>query len=134
MMRRPEWEHVLSDWIAQAGDRAFRYGRWDCCIFAAGAVKAMTGDDPMRAFRGAYKSAATADQALASIGAGSLEATLDGMFDRVPVGFARAGDLAFYDGSVGVVSMTGDGLFVSAAGLTSVGRAQWTTAWGVGHG
>ena len=134
MIRKPEWEAALSDWIAQAQSRAFKWGQWDCCVWAAGAVEAMTGDDPMAAFRGKYKGPKSADTALASIGAGTLVATLDGMFERIHPAFARTGDLVMFDGNVGVVDMTGAGLFVADAGLDCRPRALWTDAWGVGHG
>lgn len=45
-MRIDGWEQRLADLIVSAQTRAFQYGTWDCCRFAADAIKALTGIDP----------------------------------------------------------------------------------------
>lgn len=54
-MRRADWHQRLCAWLAEAADRPFQPGRHDCAIFAAGAVKAITGKDQARGWRG-YRS------------------------------------------------------------------------------
>jgi hypothetical protein len=57
MMNRVEnWSEVLADFIAN-GDRPFCWGEWDCGLFAANCVLAMTGIDIAAEFRGRYKTA-----------------------------------------------------------------------------
>ena len=127
------WEQALSDYIGSKRNEPFVYGVNDCCMFAAGAVEAMTAIDPMAEFRGKYKSLAGSVRALKEIGAGDLEQTIDGKFPVIPVSSAQRGDIAFFDGSLGII----DGSFawfVSDDGLERVPRSYWVKAWGVGRG
>lgn len=120
--RLPTWDMALASYLAQVVPEV-REGRDDlCALFAAGAVEAVTGDNPAARFRGRYAEVAEA-----------LEATIDGLFPEVPRAFAQRGDLAWYDGSVGVV-VGGDALFVGDNDLEHVPRALWVKAWGVGRG
>lgn len=45
MRRLPDWEARLASYVIAHMGSSFRYGRLDCALFAAGAVKAMTGSD-----------------------------------------------------------------------------------------
>lgn len=135
MTRRPDWEARLHAYLESVAGKPFAWGSHDCCLFAAGAVKAITGDDPMPEFRGRYTTAAGSVRALKRYGAGTLEETIDGKFPERPVAFARRGDLAFVNGMVGVV-VGGDALFVGeedgTEGLVRFPRAAWAKCWGVG--
>jgi hypothetical protein len=130
MIRKTNWEEELSDYIASKRDEPFEYGVNDCCMFAAGAVEAMTGENPMEEFVGSYKTLAGSLRSLKNIGEGSLEATIDGKFDEVEIGRAQRGDLAFFDGSVGVV-LGGFAYFVTDEGLERISRDYWDKCWRV---
>lgn len=52
MTRRTDWHQRLCTFLAETADRPFAPGRHDCALFAAGAVKAVTGRDPARGWRG----------------------------------------------------------------------------------
>ena len=132
-MRISTWEDALSNYIVAKRHEPFEYGVNDCCLFAAGAVEAITGEDPMPEFRGKYDSLKTSLQVIKDIGAGTLEATMDGKFPEVEIGQAQRGDLAFLDGSVGVV-MGGFAYFVSDDGLERINRSLWDKCWSVGRG
>jgi hypothetical protein len=132
-MRILTWEDSLSDYITTKRDEPFEYGLNDCCLFAAGAVEAITGEDPMPEFREKYDSLKTSIKAIKEIGAGTLEATMDGKFPEVEIGQAQRGDLAFFDDSVGVV-MGGFAYFVSDDGLERINRSLWDKCWSVGRG
>ncbi len=132
-MRVPAWEDALANYIAIKRHEPFEYGVNDCCLFAAGAVLQITGEDPMPEFRGKYDSLKGSLTVIKEIGAGTLEATLDGKFPEVAIGHAQRGDLAFFDGSVGVV-MGGFAYFASDDGLERVPRAMWDKCWSVGRG
>ena len=132
-MRISTWQDALSDYIAIKRHEPFEYGVNDCCLFAAGAVEAITGQDPMAEFRGEYNSLKTSLKVIKEIGAGTLEATMDVKFPEVEIGLAQRGDLAFFDDSVGVV-MGGFAYFVSDDGLERINRSLWDKCWGVGHG
>jgi hypothetical protein len=131
--RIPNWESALSDYILSKRDEPFVYGQNDCCMFAAGAMIVITGIDPIPEFRGKYKSLTSSIKALKEFGAGDLEKTIDGKLPEIPVGLARRGDVAFYDGSLGVV-MDGYAWFVSDDGLERIPRSEWTKAWSIGRG
>lgn len=130
MIRKTTWEAELSDYISSKRGEPFEYGVNDCCMFAAGAVEAMTGVDPMEEFRGSYSDLRGSLKALKDIGEGSLEATLDSKFEEVEIGRAQRGDLAFFDNSVGVVSGS-FAYFVSDDGLERVPREFWEKCWRV---
>ncbi len=127
------WEQALIDFIDSKRDEPFVYGTHDCCTFIAGAVEAMTGLDPMSEFRDSYRSLASSVRALREIGHGDLEATIDAKFPIVSISNAQRGDLAFFDGSLGVI-MDGWAWFVSDNGLDRVPRSFWIKAWSVGRG
>ena len=102
--RKPDWPRLLNEYIAKALKRQFRYGRHDCCTFACGAVRAMTGVDPMKPFRGAYKNEKEAASALRTIGSGTLYSTFRSVFGNpVPGASGKRGDVAYHEKSCGVV-------------------------------
>lgn len=134
MTRLPDWEERLNAYVASRYDEPYAYGHHDCGMFAAGAVEAMTGAHPFPEFIGRYSTAAGSVRALKRYGAGTKEATFDAKFPTCPIGFARRGDLAFHEGSVGVV-MGPFALFVGEMdgtdGLFRIPRAEWERAWTV---
>lgn len=67
--RFPDWPTRLSAYLIQVEGRKFRYGRWDCVLFMAGGVLAMTGADLAKGHRG-YSGKAGASAKLAEMGAG----------------------------------------------------------------
>ncbi len=137
MHRLPDWEARLAAYLEPLRTRPFDWGRHDCCTFAAGAVLAMTGVDAMTEFRGRYRTRIGSLRALTRIGAGTLAATIDAKFVRVPVTLAQRGDLVMAGGLMGVnwgrflfaVGREGD-----REGLVRIDRAAWADplAWRVG--
>lgn len=87
---------ALSAYIEAVRERPFEWGSWDCCHFAAGAVEAMTGENPMLEFLGSYSDEKSARAALKKLGAGTLYHTLLTKFGR-PRHPSRAqrGDIAY---------------------------------------
>lgn len=132
-MRYSDWEQRLSDYIASKRHQPFEYGVNDCAHFVADAVRVMTGEDPMPELRGQYDSEFGSLRVMTEIGQGSLEATVDAKFPEIGIGHAQRGDIAFFDGSIGVVMGT-FAWFVSDDGLERVPRSMWDKAWSVGRG
>lgn len=132
-MRRGDWERALADYIAATEFEPHAWGSHDCALDAADAVQTMTGVDFAAEFRGRYRSAAGAVRALREHGLGTLEATLDAKFPEIARSFARRGDLAFHEGSLGIV-VGPFALFLveCAASRIRVPRADWQKAWAVG--
>lgn len=125
--RLPDWETRLVAYMAAARERVRDGDEKYCALFACGAVEAVTGENPADAYRGRYRQVAD-----------DLEATFDANFDERPMALAQRGDLAWHDGSVGVV-MGAEAVFVGeqpegTPALVTVPRAEWAKAWGVGHG
>lgn len=48
-MRLHDWEHRLTRYVTEVACTGFAHGSHDCALFAAGAVEAITGIDPVRA-------------------------------------------------------------------------------------
>ena len=134
MTRRSTWEADLSVYITSVRARPFAYGEHDCGLFAAGAVMAMTGEDPGAPFRGRYSNEIGCAKALKKFGSGDLESTLDALFERRPIGRLQRGDLVWNGDAVGVC-MGAYALFVGqegeAEGLVRIERAEWAGGWRV---
>ncbi len=52
---------ALTDFLAEAVRRQFRWGQHDCMLFAADWARALTGVDPAASLRGAYDSRCAAE-------------------------------------------------------------------------
>jgi hypothetical protein len=119
--RLPDWETRFVAYLG-AARAAVREGRDDyCALFASGAVEAVTGTNPADAFRGRYREVAD-----------NLEAVVSGLFAEIAPGVAQRGDIAWHDGSVGVV-IGGEALFIGDHNdFERVPRHLWERAWTVG--
>ena len=67
MTRLPDWRARLNRYVADSARQEFRLGRMDCALFAAGAVEAMTGEDPARDLRGRYRRVADGERLLGDL-------------------------------------------------------------------
>ncbi len=119
-MRYPDWPIRLNGYITDVRNEQFELGVFDCCTFAAGCIKAITGVDHMPEFRGHYDSWDTADKALKEIGHQNLYKTLYKKFGPALPGVqGQVGDLAFYDGCCGII-MGRYALFLASGGFSHV--------------
>jgi hypothetical protein len=89
------WPRLLHDYIDSRRNMPFSWGRNDCCTFAADAMLAITGHDPMKELRG-YKLAKDAmrisggkKQLFAFAGATMINQG----FQAIPLAFATFGDV-----------------------------------------
>ena len=123
----PDWRNRLIAFLSANHRRPYEPGRWDCAIWAAGAVEAMTGIDYMRGFRG-YRTIAEGHRKLRAKGFEDHVALVASVLPEVPAPFAQPGDVAVIDGlSLGIVQ----GHLVYGFGengfgtmpLTAIGRA-----------
>ena len=46
--KKEQWDSKLYEFINDSRDKPFKWGKWDCCIFGIDAIKAMTGDLPLK--------------------------------------------------------------------------------------
>lgn len=132
LRRRRDWPRRLDHAVELAGRRVFRWGRWDCALFAADCVQAMTGHDFAAAFRGRYGSEIEALR----LAGGSLEDLADRLLGRGTANVARArrGDVVLVDTDRGpalaVVALDGMHVWCAApAGLCRLPLADARKAW-----
>lgn len=116
MTRLPDWQERLSRFFALHRTRPFRYGDWDCSLFAADAIQQMTGVDIAAEFRGKYGSRREAYDLIRSVRlVAERVAALHGM-QQILITYARRGDMALIprarDYSLGIVSLTGKEIVV----------------------
>jgi hypothetical protein len=101
LTRRADWPERLAEVVAQANDRPYVLGEWDCLRFSCAVIEAMTGHDYWPQF-GGYK---TKRQALVTIVriAPTLGAAVTKVLEYAsssPLA-ARRGDLMLYRDSAG---------------------------------
>ena len=142
MTREPDWQARLHAFLMEHRSDAFRYGRWDCCLFVCDAIFEMTGVDPAANFRGAYSSRAEARRALiAQVGSSSVEAAVEAVTAKhgmreTGVLHARRGDVVLIarsrDFSLGLVALSGrDIALASSRGLWTIPLSSAVRAWHV---
>lgn len=133
LSRVSNWEDRLSSYIQDKRDEPFAYGANDCAHFVAGAVEAVTGQDVFSDLRGTYDSEFGSLRVIKELGKSNLGEVIDTMFAEVSIGHAQRGDIAFFDGCIGVV-MGSFAWFVSDNGLERIEREYWDKCWGVARG
>lgn len=103
-MRLTDWQGRLTEYLNATTQRRFRPGRHDCALFVAGAVKAMTGVDHAKGWRG-YTSLKAGQAALQEAGFADHVALVAAHYPEIPVAFARMGDVAVCEGdALGIVT------------------------------
>ena len=129
-MRLAHWEENLNAVVVTALERRFRWGTHDCASFAFGCVLALTGRDLYREYVGRYKTQATADEVLRSIG-GFTDFT-SSHFETVDVGAALVGDLGLAkSGTLCVCAAPGRWIAPSARALATTFSEEIVRAWRV---
>lgn len=140
MTRFPDWQERLSRFFALYRNRPFRYGDWDCCLFAADAIQVMTGTDIAAEYRGKYQSRRTGyDLLKAHFGKPSVRAFAEQIatkhgLQQVTSSYARRGDMVLIprarDYSLGIVSLTGKEIVVlRSRTLMTIPLAYGLLAW-----
>ncbi|AET73304.1 hypothetical protein EMVG_00018 [Emiliania huxleyi virus PS401] len=107
LVRKKTWRPDLAEYVAAAARQPFRPGRHDCALFAAGAVKAMTGADFARGYRSTYRSLAKGRQVLQEKGFADHVALAAHHLPEIAPIMAQEGDIAVVagdaDSALGVV-------------------------------
>jgi hypothetical protein len=140
--RFPDWQARLSLFLYMHRNRSFRYGDWDCSLFAADAIQVMTGVDIAAYFRGKYHSRSTAYAMLRSYsGSPSVRSVAEKIavsqgMEQVSISYGRRGDMALMrrarDYSLGIISLSGKEIVVlRARTLISIPLSNALLAWHV---
>jgi hypothetical protein len=128
-MRRPDWLERLEAYIAGRMGEPFTWGHHDCCRFAAGAVEAVTGDNPMQAYD--YRDERAALRLIRS--AGSLDALVNrALGEPIPAAQAQRGDVVMADlerGATVGVCLGIFSAFPAEVGLTHRPTLYCRAAW-----
>jgi len=134
LTRVQDWPERLHEYVDLVNGERFAWGVFDCCLFAAGAVRVMTGFDGAASLRGRYASEA---EAIALLHAeGGLEAYVRQQLGvpRAPL-CAQRGDVVLRRAE-GEMDALGVCLGVMAAfaaprGITLVPLGECSMSWSV---
>jgi len=131
-MRVADWEARLASLVVEAQTRRFAWGVFDCCIFAADAVQAMTGKDPMDGLRGytTWRQAILLVRRLGGLPAAVKQALGEPL--SVPT-LAQRGDVVLVNTklpALGVV-VGASALVPLSTGVQRFPVGDWVTAWRV---
>ncbi len=133
MKRKDNWPRKLNTYLQEVQHNTFEYGVHDCCTFMAGAIIAITGEDIMKEFRGKYHDEATYQEALDTLGQGSVYKTLRQKLGKPVHGaMGQRGDIAFLDGRCGIV-IGRQAIFLYKEGLGLIPISQIQRAFKVGQ-
>jgi hypothetical protein len=125
MERLAEWEKRFGYFLLDhaAHPRGFEWGKFDCALFAADCIIAITGVDIASELRGHYKSYNSARRIMRRTAGYGLESLADKLTAEhraysVDIKMARRGDMLLFDTllgpTLGVVSLDGITAFVPA--------------------
>ena len=119
MTRDPHWPARLEEYLRSSQQTKFRHGSFDCALFVASAILAMTGTDIAESFRNAYRTRQQAIQRSKELGLGaSIQSLTEGVaalysLPEVPPLCASRGDMVLIprakgrDHSLGIVALNG---------------------------
>lgn len=89
-MRYIDWQDRLLKIAIERENTPFQWGSYDCCLYVADTIEAMTGFDPAEWFRGKYDSE---EGAMALIEEkGGMVGYMDSLFKSKSVEYAQRGD------------------------------------------
>jgi len=131
-LRLRDWPERLAALFAARAAQPFVWGEFDCCLFAADAVLAVTGHDPAADLRGTYTTAAGATRVLERFG-GVAGVAIARAGRVVPVAMAQPGDvgLSHFDAGRPALAVWGGSAWhvAGALGVVVVPTATVVRAW-----
>jgi hypothetical protein len=126
-MRVENWERLLNEYIEQNNNKPFKYGRWDCCIFTAGAVKVMTGENYIKEFK--YTNKKKAEELIEQSG-GIMKILTDRFGEPQNPNLARRGDIIYHNEAIGIC-LGAKAIFLTLNGFLFVPMNEWLYSWRV---
>lgn len=133
MTRLPTWQTRFALLCIERQNRSFEWGSHDCCLWAADAVHALTGQDFAEGLRGTYATTAEAARMLAQVG-GVRKLATQTLGDPVSPLMAAVGDVVLFeqDGrGLLAVCNGGTALAVAERGLEPLPMIAALAAWKV---
>ncbi len=135
LVRVEDWPTALSVETNALSDRPHEWGVNDCAIFAADAIRAMTGTDLMKSIRGRYKTAIGAARVIKNDGFDGLAEYVDSLLPEISLSQAKRGDLILCYGPEGDFLAIRERSFAVGPGhrgAEQVDPRQFLKAWRVG--
>lgn len=103
MQKRADYLSKLHEYLASKEKTGFSFGRLDCALFTAGAVAAMTDEDPAAGFRGGYKTRLGGLRKIRAAGFRDQIDFVEKTFTEIRPAFAQVGDVVLLnDGVMGI--------------------------------
>lgn len=133
MNRKLDWQASFAALVASRATVPFAWGTHDCCVWAADAVKAVTGVDFAENFRGTYTDEESAAVVLAQFEEVDQLATTY-LGEPTTVSFATVGDIILFDFNNGYTLGVCNGrnsLVAGETGLRAVPTRMGLKAWKV---
>ena len=133
MKRLHTWQTRFALLCIERQARPFEWGAHDCCLWAADAVHAITGQDFADGLRGTYATTAEAARMLAQVG-GVRQLATEALGEPVSPLMATVGDVVLFeqDGrELLAVCNGGTALAVAARGLEPLPMSAALAAWRV---
>ena len=134
MQRFPDWEIRLGEYIAKA--RGIEWGDFGCGYFVAGAIEAMTGENPLDI---EFDDETSLKDALAASGDKTLYIYLSRKFGRhIPPAQAQRGDIVQLRReavpTMGVMLSRNKVVFLAQQGLAAISVLECERAWRIARG
>lgn len=135
--RLPNWPARLNAFFAEALVKPYRLGTWDCAIFCAAGVEAITGVLPVD-LRGRYETPLGMRREMIAVFGDSLRAGVSGVLraEPAPIRAARRGDVLLRVDETGLehLALCGgpDGLAPADVGLVRRPLSDFSSCWRVG--
>lgn len=134
-MRKHDWRVALENYLLSVWREPFQWGRHDCALFAAGAVKAMTGEDPAADYRGRYTTLRGGLRLLKKNGFANHAELAEATFEEIRdpeghpwVAAAQVGDIAAIkvddDGLYALGIVQGSRIYVLRPGEAGIGTVD----------
>lgn len=118
-MRREDWPERLAGFVDSRRNMDFAYGSNDCALFAADAIREMTGSDPLADLRGRWTTARGAARLLNKMG-GLRAAATSLLGDEIAPAFAQRGDVVLLPNEGRECLGICTGLVAAAPGATGI--------------
>ena len=108
----------LYQFLKSTINKPFEWGANDCCTLASGAVMAQGYKDPMKEFRGRYKTERGAKQALKRLGYECLADAVSAKLNEIPKAYAQTGNpVLLVTGQMGVKTPNGVWVITAEGGV-----------------
>lgn len=121
MDRLPDWKPRLIAWLTSIAGTPFAPGTHDCALFVAGAIHAMTGEDPAAPFRGRYTTVRGGLRVIRDAGFGDPVEMVASRLEEVAPLMAQVGDIAVVDTPEGPALGVVAGAEILVLGLDGLG-------------